>query len=51
MKIEIQKLHCMRCGHEWVPNQPEVRVCPSCKSVYFDTPRTNRQGLRKGKHR
>jgi hypothetical protein len=51
MKIEIQTLHCKRCGHEWVPNQSEVRICPHCKSALFDVERLSRQGLPKGKHR
>ncbi len=32
---------CERCGHEWVPRQKdeEPRVCPKCKSPYWDTAR------------
>ena len=31
---------CERCGHEWYPraDQPP-KVCPSCKSPYWDRPR------------
>lgn len=36
MKINIIKLQCNRCGHEWVPTQEEIRVCPKCKSPYWD---------------
>lgn len=34
---------CYRCGHEWRPNRIDVapRVCPSCKSPYWDRPRSN----------
>lgn len=33
------KLHCKRCGHSWYPKQPEVRICPKCKSAYWDKDR------------
>ena len=36
MEIQIQKLKCKRCGHEWVARKPNVRVCPKCKSPYWD---------------
>lgn len=32
---------CERCEHEWLPRDKdkEPRVCPKCKSPYWDTPR------------
>ena len=27
---------CQRCGHSWYPRSPEVRICPKCKSPYWD---------------
>ena len=32
---------CERCGHEWVPRNKDQppRVCPKCKSPYWDRPR------------
>lgn len=40
MKVFIpDKIHCERCGWSWIPRQAEVRLCPRCKSAYFDTPR------------
>ena len=33
---------CERCGHEWLPReqgQPDPKVCPKCKSPYWDRPR------------
>ena len=39
MDIQIQKLECMRCGHTWVPRKKEVRICPACKSAYWDLPK------------
>lgn len=32
---------CERCDHEWVPNDiaVEPRVCPKCKSPYWNRPR------------
>lgn len=33
---------CERCGHRWAPkshNLPEPKVCPQCKSHYWNTAR------------
>ena len=27
---------CKRCGHRWYPHQPEVTICPKCKSPYWN---------------
>ncbi len=35
----VPSLNCLRCGHTWIPRQPNVRVCPNCTSAYWDTPR------------
>ena len=41
MKVIMMKgLRCERCGHQWVPRDlNEVKVCPKCKSPYWDRPR------------
>ena len=33
--IEILTLHCERCGWVWVPRKAEVKMCPHCKSLYW----------------
>ena len=44
-KVQLTLLgyRCERCSHEWVPrerdNETEPRVCPKCKSPYWNTPR------------
>lgn len=40
--ITLMGYRCSRCGHEWVPMKAASgppRVCPSCKSPYWDRPR------------
>jgi hypothetical protein len=40
--ITIMGYRCERCEHEWVPRingDAEPRVCPKCKSPYWDRPR------------
>jgi len=34
---------CLRCGHRWTPRKPNnaPKVCPKCKSPYWDRPRQN----------
>jgi len=40
MKINLpKKLKCLRCEHEWVPRQEDVRRCPKCNSPYWDKPK------------
>ena len=32
---------CFRCGHKWVQREKEKpRICPKCKSPYWDKPKT-----------
>jgi predicted Zn-ribbon and HTH transcriptional regulator len=39
-EITIQAYKCLRCGHTWVPRKKEKpRVCPKCKSPYWDKPK------------
>lgn len=42
--ITIMGYKCERCEHEWVPRDfnREPRVCPKCKSPYWDRPREKR---------
>lgn len=40
--ITVMGYRCERCSHEWIPrrdNENAPRVCPKCKSVYWDRPR------------
>lgn len=39
--ITVMGYRCERCCHEWVPIDPErePRVCPKCKSPYWNRPR------------
>lgn len=37
---------CYRCKHEWLSADKNVKpkVCPRCKSPYWDTPRKKKYG-------
>ncbi len=39
--ITVLGYRCERCGHEWVPRDPEQepKVCPKCKTLYWNQPR------------
>jgi len=39
--ITVMGYRCERCEHEWIPRdfEREPRVCPKCKSPYWDRPR------------
>jgi len=38
--IQVEGFQCERCDYQWAPrgDQPP-RVCPKCKSPYWDRPR------------
>jgi predicted Zn-ribbon and HTH transcriptional regulator len=40
-KVQLWGFRCERCGHEWLPRDKsqDPRVCPKCKSPYWDRPR------------
>lgn len=40
-KVTINRYKCERCGHEWIPRdlKRRPRVCPKCKSPYWDVPK------------
>jgi len=41
-----------RCGHEWLPRSEDTpRVCPKCKSPYWDKPRAEKPASKKKKSR
>lgn len=39
--ITVMGFRCERCGHEWIPRgtEEEPRVCPKCRSPYWNRPR------------
>ena len=40
VKLTVWGWRCERCGHEWIPREEaEPRVCPKCKSPYWNRPR------------
>ena len=45
IKMLVEGYRCERCEHEWMPrskSEEEPRVCPKCKSPYWDRPKTDR---------
>lgn len=37
--IYLNCLNCLKCGHRWRPRKDEVRQCPRCQSVWWNTPK------------
>ena len=35
-RVSIPRLHCKKCGHDWIPKVEVVRMCSKCKSIYWD---------------
>ena len=45
-KIKLEGFVCERCGHKWVPRETtieEPKVCPKCKSPYWNMPRKSEE--------
>lgn len=59
IKKRINAFKCLRCQHEWIPRvsmgelQGEIkaenkpRICPNCKSAYWDIPRKTKENNKK----
>jgi predicted Zn-ribbon and HTH transcriptional regulator len=51
-RVQVQGFKCERCGHVWAPRQAldngkPVRlpkVCPKCKSAWWDVPKKKKPG-------
>ena len=52
IQMTVPRCKCERCGHEWIARRsrnlprgetpellPKPRMCPRCKSAWWDTPR------------
>jgi DNA-directed RNA polymerase subunit RPC12/RpoP len=64
VKVTMWGYRCLRCGHEWVPRgldgttgnkkppelSEEPRVCPKCKSPYWNRPRQSVVAIKKAGH-
>lgn len=62
-KYQIKKIvnafKCLRCGHEWIPRveleqlegklKEKPRICPKCKSAYWDLEPKNKKNKEKKK--
>jgi Zn finger protein HypA/HybF involved in hydrogenase expression len=45
-KIPSYRYMCERCDHIWTPRIEVSRICPKCKSAYWDVPRQSKKGER-----
>jgi len=51
IQIKVNAFKCLRCGHRWIPRvelsqlegelKDKPRICPSCKSAYWDLEKKN----------
>lgn len=37
--VKLTRLACKRCEHGWIARILNPKVCPRCKSPYWNTPR------------
>jgi ATP-dependent Zn protease len=49
-ELTLPTLKCLRCSHTWYPRNPRLpKVCPSCKSPYWNKEREKRWAIEKAK--
>jgi Zn finger protein HypA/HybF involved in hydrogenase expression len=41
MEVNVIELECKKCGHRWFPRGRDVRICPACKSAWWDLEKKN----------
>ena len=48
-RVTLEGFRCERCHHEWVPRskEEEPRVCPKCKSPYWNMPRQRKPATKR----
>jgi len=44
-KKQMPKLKCLRCSYEWNPRVEDVRICPNCRSAYWDVEKKRKPKL------
>lgn len=47
MTLKAYVHQCCRCDHEWISKQEHPKICPHCKSAYWDIPRKHPKRQRK----
>ena len=45
MKIDLKKfqIECKRCSYRWIPRKMDIRICPKCKSPYWDKDKNSKK--------
>ncbi len=49
MIVKLTELHCNQCNNNWNPRIKDVRMCPECKSPYWDAPKREKRKKKKKK--
>ena len=34
--MNVPTLHCLRCGHSWIPRSDNPQKCPKCGSYHWN---------------
>lgn len=41
--VKVLECVCERCGHEWKSKTVSPKVCPKCKSPYWNEPKKEKK--------
>jgi len=50
-QMKLPEMKCNRCGYMWVARIVRPRMCPRCKSFYWNRPRKNKPGAGRPKRK
>jgi Zn finger protein HypA/HybF involved in hydrogenase expression len=42
--MKLKELKCLRCGKKWLPRTEDVRICPRCKSAWWNVAKKTKEG-------
>ena len=41
--VRMLECKCERCGHEWISRIKNPKLCPKCKSAYWDVEKKKKE--------
>ncbi|MEK6879897.1 MAG: hypothetical protein AABY22_09835 [Nanoarchaeota archaeon] len=48
VNVKIPKVHCLRCGWEWIPRKQikDIKTCAKCNNPYWNERRVRKKEIK-----